>query len=419
MKATVLRFVLIVWLPFWLLGCASGGIDRPTQSNVAQADTPKQLRARQIIVTLADATPEQWAATAQALSEAYQLREAGNFPLNSIRVQCVVYDVPEDRPLDQVIEQLKRDPRVESVQINQVFAGVKAGHSDPYAMLAYGATAIHAERAHRMATGKGVSVSVIDTGIDKDHPDLRGRIVKTVNFVEGGEKTFAQDLHGTLIAGVIGARADDGVGIFGIAPEAEMTAVKACWYPKGKNTTALCSSWTLAKAIDFAITDRAQVVNMSLSGPADALLERLIDTAHERGIIIVAAAAQDATEPGFPAHHASVTAVVASNAKAEIHVPTWTKEKFLLAAPGIEILTTAPRESYDFLSGSSLAAAHVTGVVALLLQQKPHLPQSEIWVLLTTTARPVAAIDGVTASKLGIVDACAAVGKLIGRPDCL
>ena len=59
MKAAALRFVLIVWLPFWLLGCASGGIDRPTQSNVAQADTPKQLRARQIIVTLADATPEQ------------------------------------------------------------------------------------------------------------------------------------------------------------------------------------------------------------------------------------------------------------------------------------------------------------------------------------------------------------------------
>ena len=112
MKAAALRFVLIVWLPFWLLGCASG-LDRPTGSAAAQSDTPKQLRARQIIVTLADATPEQWAAKAQALNEAYQLREAGNFPLNSIRVQCVVYDVPEDRPLDQVIEQLKRDPRVE------------------------------------------------------------------------------------------------------------------------------------------------------------------------------------------------------------------------------------------------------------------------------------------------------------------
>ena len=111
MKTAALRFVLIVWLPFWLLGCASG-LDRPTGSAAAQADMPKQLRARQIIVTLADATPEQWAATALTLSETYQLREAGNFPLNSIRVQCLVYDVPEDRPLDQVIEPLKRDPEL-------------------------------------------------------------------------------------------------------------------------------------------------------------------------------------------------------------------------------------------------------------------------------------------------------------------
>ena len=381
-------------------------------------EVPKQLQMRQIIVTLRDDTPEQWAAIAKALSEEYRLREVGNFPLSSIRVQCIVYQIAEDRPLEKVVDELRRDPRVESVQTNQVFAGMQASHSDPYAALEYGAMAIHADQAHRVSTGKGVRISVIDTGMDKDHPDLRGRIVKIANFVEGGEKSFDQDAHGTAVAGVIGARANDGVGIFGVAPDAELIGVKACWYPKGKNSSALCSSWTLAKALDFAIGSNSQIINMSLSGPGDPLLERLLDHAVGKGIIIVAAAAQDGEAPGFPALMNSVTAVVASNIKAEVRIPVWAKDKILLAAPGVEILTTAPRESYDFLSGSSLAAAHVTGVVALLLERRPRLTQSELWTLLTATAMPATTTTGRTIAAVGVVDACAALGKLLGQAQC-
>jgi subtilisin family serine protease len=403
----------VVAVALMLSGCAAP--DRRTQP---LSDVPKQLQSRQIIVTLADASPEQWAVAAKALSEDYRLREVGNFPLRSIRVQCIVYQITEDRSLESVVEQLRRDPRVESVQTNQVFAGVQAGHSDPYATLEYGAAAIRADRAHRVSTGKGVRVAVIDTGMDKDHPDLRGRIIKVANFVEGGEKSFAQDLHGTAVAGIIGARANDGVGIFGIAPDAGLLGAKACWYPKAKNATALCSSWTLAKALDYAITSDSQVINMSLSGPVDPLLERLLHKASDSGIIVVAAAAQDADSPGFPAVMDAVTAVVASNAKGEVHVPVWAKDKILLAAPGIEILTTAPRESYDFLSGSSLAAAHVTGVIALLLEHRPELTRREIGALLTATARPVAIPVGTTVAVVGVVDACAALGKLLGQSHC-
>ena len=206
----------VVAVALILSGCAA--TDRRAERS---SDIPKQLQTRQIIVTLGDAAPEQWVAVAKALSEDYRLREVGNFPLSSIRVQCIVYQIPEDQLLESVVEQLGRDPRVESVQTNQVFAGVQGSHSDPYATLEYGATAIRADRAHRVSTGKGVRVMVIDTGIDKDHPDLRGRIMKVANFVEGGEKSFAQDLHGTAVAGIIGARANDGVGIFGIAPDAD------------------------------------------------------------------------------------------------------------------------------------------------------------------------------------------------------
>ena len=392
-----------------LLGCAA--TDR-------RADVPKQLREGQIIVTLHDGTPEEWASTAKVLSEKYRLQEVGNFPLSSIRVQCIVYQIADDRRLESVVEQLRRDPRVESVQLNQVFAGVLAGHSDPYAGLEYGAIAIRADRVHRVSTGKGVRITVIDTGMDKEHPDLRGRVAKVANFVEGGEKSFAQDPHGTAVAGVIGARANDGVGIFGIAPDAELMAAKACWYSKSKNAGAMCSSWTLAKALDFAITSESHIINMSLSGPADVLLERLLQTAGDKGIIVVAAAAQDAAAPGFPAELNFVTAVVASNAKAQVRVPVWGADKILLAAPGIEILTSAPRESYDFLSGSSLAAAHVSGVIALLLEHRPRLTQRELWTLLTETAQPVLIPASTRAAQVRVVDVCAAIGKLLGPSYC-
>jgi subtilisin family serine protease len=402
-------FLMILLLA--LIGCATGG--GSTQSTSA---LPKQLRQGQIIVTLADATPEQWATTAKALSEEYQLREVGNFPLNSLRVQCIVYEIPGDRPLASVLDRLRRDPRVESVQINSVFAGMQASHSDQYAALEYGAIAMRADQAHRLSTGKGVRIMVIDTGMDKEHPDLRGRVTKIANFVEGGETSFAQDAHGTGVAGVIGARANDGVGIYGIAPEAELMAAKACWYPKSRDNAALCSSWTLAKALDFAINMNSQIINMSLSGPADALLERLIQAAQGKGIIVVAAAAQDADAPGFPADMASIIAVIASDSKTHARVPTWLSSRGFLAAPGIEILTTAPRESYDFLSGSSLAAAHVSGAIALLLEKRPDLSQSDIWMLLTSTAKQIPATAG--KAGVGVADVCAALAKLIEQSGC-
>ena len=110
-------------------------------------------------------------------------------------------------------------------------------------------------------------VAVVDTGVDTNHPDLADRVVKTINFVEGGEKTFTSDQHGTAVAGVIGARADNGMGIYGIAPDADLLAVKACWHRRPGTSEASCSSWTLAKAIDFAIVERVRVLNLSLSGP--------------------------------------------------------------------------------------------------------------------------------------------------------
>jgi subtilisin family serine protease len=362
-----------------------------------------------------DSTPEAWSTATQLLVARHRLRVVGNFPLSSIRVQCVVFQVPDERSLLDVIERLKADPLVESVQPNQVFEGLEAPRADSYAALSYGARAIRADVAHRVSTGKGVRVVLVDTGVDKDHPDLRGRVERIANFVEPGKSSFAGDRHGTAMAGVIAARAGDGVGISGIAPEAKLVSIKACWHPRGGGK-ALCSSWTLAKAIDLSINTGAQVLNLSLSGAPDPLLARLIAVAHERGMTIVAASAENGNGPGFPASLETVIAVLASDANGQVQLPAWKEQTLAIAAPGVDILTTAPQQGYDFLSGSSLAAAHVTGVVALLLEKKPRLSPSDMAKLIMTTAQHAPA--NAQPHPIGIVDACAALDELAGKPAC-
>ena len=121
--------------------------------------------------------------------------------------------------------------------------------------------------------------------------------------------------------------------------------------------------------------------------------------------------------PGFPASLDPVIAVIASDRRGAVRVPGALTRAGLLAAPGMDVLTTAPRAAYDFRSGSSLAAAHVSGVVALLLERNPRLTPAEVRALLMTTARPLPeAVPG--SSVVGLADACAAVAKLVGAPPC-
>lgn len=375
------------------------------------ANTPKQLQPKQIIVTLSENNRRHWLAIDYELRKKYALQWTGEFPLTSIRVNCLVYRVPETLAVDELIHRLGADKRIQLVQANQVFAGLQGGESDAYAGLSYGPQTIHADAAHKISTGKGVAITIIDTGADKNHPDLKGRIGQIRNFVEGGEESFSEDLHGTAVAGIIAARANDGLGIYGIAPEADIAQYKACWYILHSDDKALCSSWTLAKALDAAITSGSRIINLSLSGPADKLLQQLLEAAHQRHIVLIAAATEGG-EPGFPAILDFIVPVLASGPDGKTTLPSWAANRHPLIAPGIEILTTTPREGYDFLSGSSMAAAHVSGTVALLLQYQPQLKPGQIQGVLQATSQ---------ASALGgakVIDACRALLALGAKVAC-
>ena len=165
-------------------------------------------------------------------------------------------------------------------------------------------------------------------------------VFKAQNFVDQGERSFTTDFHGTAVAGVIAAAANNEVGIVGVAPQAQIYALKACWQQPAGAREAVCNSYTLAKAVDFAISERAHVLNFSLAGPPDVLLTRLIKVALERGIAVIAAAPSKPDARAFPASMQGVIGI-----SGRIH------RRFLGRRRGHP--DDVPRGSYDSLRSRS------------------------------------------------------------------
>jgi hypothetical protein len=352
----------------------------------------------------------------RAIAREQGLRAVDAWPIAPLGVHCVVFELTGPRPMDDVVQALASDPRVESVQPMQIFdvlatelhespdAGALDGHGydDPYLKLQHSARELQLEAAQRWATGRGIDIAVIDTGVDVHHPELAGRIAESEDFVDpparGGEQ------HGTAVAGIIAADAGNGIGIIGVAPEVKLLALRACWPAQSKS---VCSSFTLAKALTFALERAPQVVNLSLAGPQDPLLERLLQLVIARGITVVAACRSPECD-SFPASVPEVIAVSnveppAGSAAASQLPP--------LVAPGLDVITTMPNGAFDFVSGSSISAAHVSGIVALLLQRQPALTPASLRRALSLSVHQ-------TGTAAGLVNACEALASLVDGAGC-
>jgi subtilisin family serine protease len=265
------------------------------------------------------------------------------------------------------------------------------------------AKALRLDQLHQMATGRNVRVAEIDTGVDVKHPDLDGQLARARNFVDGTD--YVAELHGTAVAGIIVAKADNGIGIVGIAPAATLMPLRACWQSADDLGGALCSSFTLAKAIQYALTQRAHVLNLSLAGPRDRLLERLIDKAIDQGVTVIGAMDPAAPAESFPATHPQVIAVASASTGGTLGG--------VILAPGDDVLTTTPNASWGFVSGTSFATAHVTGITALLLELSPNLKPREISAVLHENAHNPAADGGAP-----VLNACAMLAHLSKTRDC-
>jgi hypothetical protein len=264
---------------------------------------------------------------------------------------------------------------------------------------------LHLHDAHAISSGANVTIAVIDSLVDAAHPDLAGSVAGQFDAVGGNDKP---DEHGTGMTGAIAAHRR----LLGVAPHARILAIHAfspdALHPQQATTQSIIAG------IDWAIANGARIINMSFAGPYDPLLQLELKKAHDKGVVLIAAAGNMGPQspPLYPAADDNVIAVTAVDDKDKLMPQANQGPHVALAAPGVNVLEAAPRASYNFTTGTSVAAAHVSGVAALILERNPGIDPAALEEVLFSTARDLGTPGRDPSFGYGLVDPYRALNAL-------
>ena len=305
----------------------------------------------------------------------------------------------EGRPVDDVLAELRADPAVEYAEPNYVLAlaeepGVTAvGVNDPKTGPQYSLDRMRVRDAWAFTTGAAGTVAVLDTGVEFGHQDLAGRVLPGHDFVNNDSDAADDNGHGTWVAGIIAANANDGIGIAGVSWQDRILPIKIM------NANGTGDTSDLTSGIVWAADHGATVINMSVGGfPYSQYVHDAIRYAWNRDVVLVGAAGNNATDGQFfPASYPEVISVSATQTDDEF--TNWSNygPDVDVSAPGASVLTTncqacKPIEQdisgdhrYTYISGTSFAAPNVAGVVALIRARYPAMPNSQVVERLTST----------------------------------
>lgn len=290
--------------------------------------------------------------------------------------------------------------------INQDTAAAKeggAGENEQYVV-----SKLRLAEAHRIATGSGIKVAVIDSKVDAKHPDLAGAIIEQFDAVGVPDQPHT---HGTGMIGAIAAHTK----LLGIAPKARIMAVHA--FSTTTRQAPEATTRQIIAGIDWAVKNGARVINMSFAGPYDPMIQLAMKNAHAKGVVLIAAAGNLGAKspPLYPAADPHVIAVTATDEGDRLFSGAVRGPHLAVAAPGVDVLVPAPDETYQLTTGTSVAAAHVSGVVALLLERHPTATAAMIHEVLTATARNLGDEGRDDQFGWGLIDPAAALQELESR----
>ncbi|MCH0543010.1 type VII secretion-associated serine protease mycosin [Streptomyces sp. MUM 203J] len=275
-------------------------------------------------------------------------------------------------------------------------------HADGIRAQQWGVAAVNAERAWQTTRGAGVTVAVLDTGVDETHPDLDGNVLPGKDLIgfgaERGDRAWAR--HGTSIAGIIAGHGHGpgrGDGIIGVAPEARILPVRVILEgeDKARARARHTRGSALADGIRWAADQGADVINLSLgddseSAHAEAAEDAAVQYALSKGAVVVASAGNSGEKGdriSYPAAYPGVIAVTAVD-RFGVHASFSTSRWYAtVSAPGKDVVTADPDRKYYSAWGTSAASAFVSGAVALLRSAHPDLSPAQVKRLLTDTAR--------------------------------
>ncbi|HBN08663.1 MAG TPA: hypothetical protein DD435_08450 [Cyanobacteria bacterium UBA8530] len=320
----------------------------------------------------------------------------------------VVVQCKKDDDLAETLEKLNDDPRVELAEPNYLYK-ISESTNDPLNKQLWGYSTANVFQAWDLGRGSSaIKVAVIDTGIDYRHPDLAGRVIKGRDFINEDSDPLDDHGHGTHCAGVIGAIADNGIGLAGVAGGVSIIAIKVLDSEGSGPLSAVASGIQEAKRLG------ANIINLSLGDSSNsAILQSAIAEAVNAGITVVAAAGNDGTSRKYyPAAYPGVISVGAldiSDYKAGFsNYGDWVK----VAAPGVNIVSTMPNSGYAPMSGTSMASPHVAGLAALLLSLEPDLTPSQVLNAIANTGRAARGFAGIKE-----IDAYAALSSVNSQPN--
>ena len=272
----------------------------------------------------------------------------------------------------------------------------------------YVATKLQLAEVHKIATGKEVMVAVIDSRIDEAHPELVKGIAERFDAVGKPDRPHT---HGTGMAGAIVSQDR----LMGVAPGARTLAIHAFSTETQQSPQATTKS--IIAGLEWALNKGARIINMSFAGPYDPMLALALKRASEKGAILIAAVgnAGPKSPPLYPAADRHVIGVTAIDENDKLYQGANVGAQVAVAAPGVDVMVPAPAGAYQLTTGTSVAAAHVSGVAALLLEKHPQADAQLILEVLTASATRLGANKRDDRLGWGLVDPVAALSELDAR----